>query len=264
MCSQTQPRPQRQHRLKVSMSNLPSFIQGVTEFLPVSSSLHLELWAFLKGCEWTKDHEVSLHLGTLISLCLYFMIPKHWPSLRTIVYLVLATIPAIIVGWVIKRSGWNAPHTWLLYSTMMGGVGLLLGEYVARYRYKSSMNMKTTLLIGLAQILAFIPGASRMGTTVTMARMMGISVKESITFSWMLAIPTVGGAVALTVWDAWKTGNVLPLNTHQVIITAAVGLGLMFVVGKHAGSSLLRTCGYYRIILALFLLYYGVLHSHEH
>jgi undecaprenyl-diphosphatase len=235
------------------MSNVASFIQGITEFLPISSSLHLELWAFIKGYVWTKDHEVSLHLGTLISLCIYFVVPKHWPSLKTIFCLVIATIPVVVVGWFIKRSGWNAPHTWLVYSTFAGGLGLLLSEYVARRKSTTSVNFGAALLIGLAQVLAFIPGASRMGTTVTMARFMGVSVKEAITFSWMLAMPTVGGAVVLSAWDAWKAGTSLPLNVHQVIITASVGLGFMFIVGKHAGSRLLIVCGYYRIALSFIL-----------
>lgn len=245
------------------MNNIPAFIQGVTEFLPVSSSLHLEIWAFLNGLNWTKDHEVSLHLGTLISLCLYFVVPRHFPSFRTILYLIVATLPCVVIGFMIKRSGWSAPHVWLFYSSILGGCGLLLGEFVAkrqnlsasiRQRTSGNINLVKALCVGLAQVLAFVPGASRMGTTITMARLLGVSPKEAIHFSWMLAIPTVGGAVSLSAMDAWKTGSVLPLNIHQIIVTAVIGLGVMLVLGKHADSGFLRLCGYYRILLGIILL----------
>lgn len=232
-----------------------AILQGLTEFLPVSSSLHLELWALWQKIELTKDDEVSLHFGTLIALCVYFLPSKRWPSFAILVYVAVATVPAVCVGFYIKKCGINIPHSWLACSTIVGGCGLLLAEKIAQNKGPRQVNLWAAIAIGLAQVLAFIPGASRMGTTMTMARLMGVSVREALTFSWMLAIPTVGGAVALTTWDAWKEGVPVPLQINQIIITAVVGWCVMMLVHRYAQSALLKGCAYYRIALGLILFF---------
>ena len=235
------------------MLDVPALIQGVTEFLPVSSSLHLEMWAKWKKIAWSKDHEVGLHIGTLIALCTYFLPRKRWPSFVTMCHVVVATIPAVCVGFYIKRSGLSIPSC-MAYSTIIGGVGLWLAERIAQKQKPCGMSAGGALAIGFAQVLAFIPGASRMGTTITMARLLGVSVREALTFSWMLAIPTVGGAVALMLYDAWKTGEAMPIQVDQILCTALVGWCVMMLVSRYAHSRLLLGCAYYRIVLGVLLL----------
>lgn len=230
-----------------------ALIQGLTEFLPVSSSLHLELWALWQNLPINKDNEVSLHAGTLIALCLYFIAPRRWPNIKTISYATIATLPAIVVGFYIKKSGLVIPHHWLAYSTLTGGIGLWLAEKKASTMVPRTINASKAIAIGLAQILAFIPGASRMGTTITMSRLLGVSVRDSINFSWLLAIPTVGGAVFLTLFDAWKSHQPFPLHTADIVITAMVGWITLTLVDRYAGEALLKGCAYYRIGLGVIL-----------
>lgn len=188
-------------------------IQGLTEFLPVSSSAHLILGS--KVFEWPDQglvFDVATHLGTLLAVLVYFhkdiwnMI-RPWlgseeadeVSRKLGLTLVVASIPAILAGGLLH--GWvesSLRDTRVIAFTTIG-FGLLLWWADARFprdKQLSAMTMKSGLMIGLAQMLALVPGTSRSGITITMGRILGFDADGAARFSFLLSIPIIGAAGA--------------------------------------------------------------------
>jgi undecaprenyl-diphosphatase len=190
-----------------------SLIQGLTEFLPVSSSAHLILGS--RVFNWPDQglvFDVATHLGTLLAVLLYFrkdiwgmVVPwfgsgKGDEASRKLgLTLLVASIPAIIAGGLLH--GWvesTLRDTRVIaFSTI--GFGLLLWWADARFtrsREMQDMNMKSGFMIGLAQMLSLVPGTSRSGITITMGRMLGFSADSAARFSFLLSIPIIAAAGA--------------------------------------------------------------------
>ena len=188
-----------------------SLIQGLTEFLPVSSSAHLILGS--KVFDWPDQglvFDVATHLGTLFAALVYFrkdiwqmLVPwlgkdKGDETSRKLgVTLLIASIPAIVAGGLL--------HGWIeavlrdvriiAYATI--GFGLLLWWADARFtrsRVMDEMNLKAGFMIGLAQMLALVPGTSRSGITITMGRVLGFDANTAARFSFLLSIPIIAAA----------------------------------------------------------------------
>lgn len=192
-----------------------ALIQGLTEFLPVSSSAHLILGSRVFG--WPDQglvFDVATHLGTLVAVVFYFrgmireMLVAWVQPVRSAgqarhralgKYLVIASIPVILVGAL--GSGWVETHLRdvrvIAYSTLLFGVLLWVADaFFKQGRKLEQLNMKAGLMIGLAQVLALIPGASRSGVTITMGRMLGFDAEDAARFSFLLAIPVISAAGA--------------------------------------------------------------------
>lgn len=188
-----------------------SLIQGLTEFLPVSSSAHLILGS--RVFSWPDQglvFDVATHLGTLLAVLVYFrkdlwgmLTPwfrasDHDEASRKLgLTLVIASIPAIVAGWLLH--GWveSALRDIRVIAFSTIGFGLLLWWAEARFaRHKllQDMNMKSGIIIGLAQVLALVPGTSRSGITITMGRMLGFSADSAARFSFLLSIPVIAAA----------------------------------------------------------------------
>jgi undecaprenyl-diphosphatase len=190
-----------------------SLIQGLTEFLPVSSSAHLILGS--KVFEWPDQglvFDVATHLGTLLAVVVYFRNDlwnkiKPWfrqnskdeVSKKLGLTLVVASIPAIVVGGLLH--GWveTALRDTRVIAISTIGFGLLLWWADARFsrsKVLADMSMKPGILIGLAQMLALVPGTSRSGITITMGRMLGFNADSAARFSFLLSIPIIAAAGA--------------------------------------------------------------------
>jgi len=188
-----------------------ALIQGLTEFLPVSSSAHLILGSKVFG--WPDQglvFDVATHVGTLLAALVYFR-KELWQmvvpwlgsgkgdevSRKLGLTLLIASIPAIIVGgifydWV--ESSLRDVRT-IAYATI--GFGLLLWWADARFarsKVMDDMNLKAGVVIGLAQMLALVPGTSRSGITITMGRMLGFNIDTATRFSFLLSIPVIAAA----------------------------------------------------------------------
>ena len=190
-----------------------SLIQGLTEFLPVSSSAHLILGS--KVFSWPDQglvFDVATHLGTLLAVLVYFR-KDLWSMLtpwfgsdkgdeasrKLGLTLVVASIPAIVAGGLLH--GWveSALRDIRVIAFSTIGFGLLLWWADARFarnRQLTDMNMRSGLLIGLAQMLAMVPGTSRSGITMTMGRMLGFNADTAARFSFLLSIPIIAAAGA--------------------------------------------------------------------
>jgi len=190
-----------------------SLIQGLTEFLPVSSSAHLILGS--KIFSWPDQglvFDVATHLGTLLAVLVYFrkdlwnmLTPwfgatgENEQSRKLGVILIVASIPAIVAGGLLH--GWveSALRDVRVIAFTTIGFGLLLWWADARFarsKQLAEMNMKSGLLIGLAQMLALVPGTSRSGITMTMGRMLGYDTDTAARFSFLLSIPIIAAAGA--------------------------------------------------------------------
>ncbi len=194
-------------------------VQGVTELLPISSSAHLYIIPWLFGWAEQEAFDVALHFGTLLAIVLFFY--KDWIKLisggyklvvkkqksfegRMFWYLVAATIPGGIIGLVLDKFAGDVLKQPLIIATALFVMGILL--YFADKKCKSNvkyekMNFKQTFLIGLSQCLAFIPGVSRSGVTMTTGRLMGIDRESTAKYTFLLATPIVFAATLFKIKD---------------------------------------------------------------
>lgn len=201
-------------------------IQGLTELLPISSSAHLTIIPWMFG--WTNSEvfrinfeafDVALHFGTLLAIAIFFF--KDWIALfkggynqvvkkeksfegKMFWYLVIATIPGGIIGFILDKFVGNALETPIIIALALIIMGIIL--YIVDKKSKSNikyenMNLKQTFLIGLSQCLAFIPGVSRSGITMTTGRLMGIERESVAKYSFLLSTPIVFAATILKFKD---------------------------------------------------------------
>ncbi|NKC00082.1 MAG: undecaprenyl-diphosphate phosphatase [Pseudomonadales bacterium] len=199
-----------------------SLIQGITEFLPISSSGHLVLPAQLT--DWPDQglaFDVGVHFGTLLAVLWYFRMTltemavdfASYPVKRLYteqidlaLKIAASTIPVIIVGFLFRDFVAAELRTIPVIATTTILFGLVL--YWADRNPGSSDNIdwRTALLIGSAQILALVPGTSRSGITITVALLLGLSRTAAARFSFLLAIPTIAGAQFLLTLDVLEEG----------------------------------------------------------
>ena len=192
-----------------------ALIQGLTEFLPVSSSAHLILGGKVFG--WADQglvFDVATHLGTLFAVFVYFrkeLLGMARSCLRSrgaqqdrhnrsmVLFLVLASIPALLIGFLAHDlvEMYLRDVRIIAWTTIGFGILLWFADRVgAEDREIGEMNLKSALLIGLAQAFALIPGASRSGVTITAGRLLGFSADSAARFSFLLAIPVIAAAGA--------------------------------------------------------------------
>ena len=198
-----------------------AIVQGLTEFLPISSSAHLILPAKIMG--WQDQGpmiDLMAHLGSLGAVIIYyrrdvsqmiaggfdllsFNAERHQkPQAKLAFHILIATPPALMVGLLMSIKGWDElVRSPLIVAWAMIGFGIVLwlADIMGkRQKTIDGMNWQAALLIGLAQVIAFIPGTSRSGITMTAARGLGYTRSESARFSMLLAIPTIlaGGSFA--------------------------------------------------------------------
>ena len=187
-----------------------SIVQGVSEFLPISSSAHLNIVQII--FEFNSNSlliDVSLHLGSLLAIIFYFRkeLLDLRNNLRILSLLMIGSIPIVIAGYIISSTGLiNLLEDNLLiiaWTTLIFGIILYYADKSKiDKKISSNLNLKTMLYIGLFQILALIPGVSRAGITITAARLFKFSRFDSSKISFLLAIPAIAGASVLQLKNA--------------------------------------------------------------
>ena len=235
-------------------------VEGITEFLPVSSTAHLDLarhMMHLEATDYMKSFEVIIQLGAILSVVvLYWKKLWNWELLAKVA---VAFIPTGILGLTLYKvvKGYLFGNmTVILWALIIGGVLLIVFE---RYHNRSETEVdfseitwKRALLIGLFQSIAMIPGVSRSAATIVGGSMIGISKRTIVEFSFILAIPTMAAATLLDLvknYEALST-NFLALGIGFVVsfITAIVAIkSFLAFVKKRAFSAF----GWYRIVLAV-------------
>lgn len=212
-------------------------VQGLTEMLPVSSSAHLTIIPWILNWTIPDWFDVALHFGTLIAIVIFFF--KDWLELikggfnyvvkkektvqgRMFWYLVIATIPGGGIGYILDKffSDKLQRPIIIALSLIIMGIVLYIIDKVSKNKVKyEQMTLKQAFLIGVSQALAFIPGVSRSGITITTARAMGIERKTAAKYSFMLATPIILAA------------TVLKLKEFVFNIQCILGILTSFIVG---------------------------------
>lgn len=253
-------------------------VQGLTEFIPVSSSGHLLLFHDVFGFDENQDllFDVALHVGTLLALLIYFrddiyrllrawfttlFTPRRWqdPQSRLAWLILLGTIPAVVVGYFFEdiielyfRSSWIV----VILLILIGICFLLFDRNVKNMISLESLTPGSALLIGMAQALALIPGTSRSGITMITARVCGLDRKAAARFSFLLSMPIIAGAGLKKALDS----DILSLHSDQ-LFSLVIGVSVSAVVGWFAIRFLmkflqkysLKIFAYYRFALAIFI-----------
>ncbi len=259
-----------------------ALVQGVTEFLPISSSAHLVLVPWITG--W-KDQglilDVAVHVGTLGAVMAYLwrdivdMLDGLWGALkgkgmnaeaRLAFYLVFATLPVIAAGYAMTKlypDGIRSIEV-IGWATLGFGVVLWLTDrFGLTLRRMEHLNLSDAMIIGFAQCLALIPGTSRSGITMAAARMLGMERSDCARFSMLLSIPTIVGAGTLEGLKLYQIGNTMEISLALTAIglsfvAALIAIALMMAWLKRASFMPFVV---YRILLGGVLLgaVYGVL-----
>jgi len=210
-------------------------VEGLTEFLPVSSTGHLILLDDLLGFEGPpgKVFEIVIQLGAILAVCWVYRqrlfdvlvgLPSERPAQRFTLNVLLAFLPAAVIGVVaypvIKQVLFS---TWVVsISLIVGGFAIILIERLVkegRHEEVEEMPWRTSLAIGFIQCLAMIPGVSRSGATIMGALLMGVERRTAAEFSFFLAIPTM---FAATVYDLYKNRAVLTFDNSLIIVVGFV------------------------------------------
>lgn len=221
-------------------------VQGLGEFLPISSSAHLVLTPWLFG--WDDPgltFDVALHMGTLLAVVLYFW--RDWLALlhdgarllptmegRLFWYLVVATIPGALFGYFMENWAETVFRTPILVGIMliiMGAVLWLVDSKAPKRKRLTQVNLPDSVWIGISQALAIIPGVSRSGITMAAARLRGLNREAAARFSFLLSTPIIFGAGVM------QLGKI---NPTQIDIPFLAGMAVSAVVGFLSIGFLLR------------------------
>ncbi len=266
-------------------------IQGLTEFLPVSSSAHLALIPWLLG--WNDQglsFDIALHVGTVLAVIVYFF--RDWvqviaegfgmsmgsdPAIRRnpklLWLLVLGSVPAGIAGLLVKDL---AENVWRNNQYLIGSMLILVGLFMwwadhqgSRKKDLGNVSPADSLTIGAAQALALVPGVSRSGITICAGLLRNLDRATAARFSFLLATPAIAGAAAKDAWDMMRHGGGIPPDMRTamlagVIVSAIVGaLTIQFFLSFLRRRSL-SFFVWYRVIfgiiviaLASFFRYHG-------
>lgn len=223
-----------------------AIVQGITEWFPVSSDGHLVLFSKLLGVKSDLNFDVALHFGTLMAVFVFFgkdivdmikdLVSGKWSSQngKLGIYIVVATIPAVIVGFLFRKYFESAFESLAL--TTLGfaitGIFLLISSIPNK---KGKLNYKNSFLIGVAQVFALFPGVSRSAGTIGTGLLTGLDEKSAMKFSFLMSIPVVFGA------------NILVIGNNPLPASLIIPTFVSFVVG----------------IFAIYLLYDKILNSRK-
>jgi undecaprenyl-diphosphatase len=255
---------------------LLAIIQGITEFLPISSSGHLAILPHLtEHADQGLLIDAAVHVGSLGAVMLYFckdvwrmilgakdiiFFNIHTNDARLFKHLVLATLPLVAVGFLIFATGSISlvrNIQVIAWATLGFGVLLYMADRIGLVNRKlETMDSASVLLIGCAQILALIPGTSRSGITMTAGRLLGFDAKDSAHFSMLMSIPAILAAGTLIFIGLFQTG------TAEIRTEAMIAAGLAFITAFITIALLMKWISkigmapfaLYRVFLAVILL----------
>ncbi len=244
-------------------------VQGLTELLPISSSGHLALIPWIFNWDIPSSFDVALHFGTLLAICIFFF--KDWIGLikggynqvvkkektqegKMFWYLVIATIPGGIIGFILdKVAGDSLSQMPLLIAFALIIMGIILyivdKKAPTKTEYKD-MNFKQTFLIGLSQALAFIPGVSRSGITMTTGRLMGVSRESTAKYTFLLSTPIV---FAATIFKLNEFEFTLPFFAG-VLASFIVGLFVIKFLMNYLKKGSFKIFAIYRVIVGILVI----------
>lgn len=258
-----------------------SLIQGLTEFLPVSSSAHLILVPHVFG--WADQGlmmDIAVHVGTLGAVVLYFWrdilgllkgfyqvcLGEKTYEAQFVLGLICATIPAVILGVILSKIGMHNFRSMIVLGVNSIVFGILLywvDKIRGQERSLKDLTLGSALLIGCAQALALIPGTSRSGVCITMGRYLKINRVDAARYAFLLSIPAIVAAAVYQTYSGIKEGS--------FFLSYDLALGILFsfaagILGIHCILQLLKKTGFaffmiYRVLLGGVLLFFWLWHQ---
>jgi undecaprenyl-diphosphatase len=258
---------------------LLALVQGITEFLPISSTAHLALAPWLLG--WTDPgltFDIALHVGTLVAVLLFFF--RDWVQIvaqgfglsygndaqlkqdrRLLWYLAVASIPIGVVGFIFKEQAegeWRNP---IVIGTMLILVGLFMWWAERAGSGKKDIGGVTlpdALVVGAAQALAVVPGTSRSGVTIAAAVLRDLDRPAAARFSFLLSTPAIAGAAASALHHLMKQGGI-PADMRTpfavgIVVSAISGIAVIAFLLKYLQEHTLRFFIYYRLIFGIIVI----------
>lgn len=258
---------------------LLGIVEGLTEFLPISSTAHLLIVADLLGFENSLNgtFEIFIQFGAVLAVVLFYLdnlvdqaraVPHNPAARRFWLAIVIAVIPAALIGMLlhkwIKFVLFESPLV-IALSLIIGGVVLIVVERLPRFtaveHHVEHISLRRALAIGCAQLFALIPGVSRSGASIVGGMAAGLDRRTATAFSFYLAIPTLGGATLVEFVSGlqqFSTGDIARLLLGALVSLVVAWLSIGWLLRYVASNSFVRF-GYYRIaaglvIIALMLL----------
>jgi undecaprenyl-diphosphatase len=249
-------------------------IQGLTEFLPVSSSAHLALAPWLFG--WRDPglaFDVALHFGTLVAVLWFFR--KEWGRLiaaaisimrnrrvstieeKRVVFLILATIPGAIGGLLLEKKAETAFRAPALTATALIVMGIVLwavDRFSRMERELGTMRWLDSLLIGISQVFALVPGVSRSGATITAGRLLAFDRQSAAVFSFLMSMPIIAAAVVLEGPTALREGGLSTPLIVGVVASAVSGWLAISILLRYVTRHSLGIFALYRVLLGIAVL----------
>jgi undecaprenyl-diphosphatase len=256
------------------LAALLGFVQGLTEFIPVSSTAHLRVVPALLGKpDAGAGFTAVVQLGSLVAVLAYFardlvdvtvamVRAPGTPEGRLPWLLAAGTVPIVIAGLLFKK---HIEHEWralaIVGSTLVGiGIVMWVIDHHAaqrdEFRPFASLTLTDAILVGLAQTLALVPGVSRSGATICMALLLGFARTDAARFSFLLSIPAVAGAGILELRATWSElgGDALPALAVGIGVAAVTSYASIAWLLRWLGSHQLVGFAIYRIVCGLALL----------
>lgn len=250
-----------------------SLIEGITEFLPVSSTAHLIIFSKLSNVDLTdayvKFYLLFIQLGALLAGVILFS-KRILRDKHTAINIVISFIPSAVIGFVLYKSFKKLLEgniSLLVSMLILGGLIFMYLEKVfvkkesVKNNLRDALTKKDALMVGLAQAVAIIPGVSRSGATIIAGMFRQVKKAVIVEYTFLLAIPTLGAAV---LYDAYKSREIFSsvVNYQELglgfLIAMISGYATLSIVKKYLPTISLTAFGWYRICLALvvfFLLY---------
>ncbi len=259
--------------MEIYQSIILGIVQGLTELLPISSSGHLFLIPWFFNWNIPEYFDVALHFGTLLAIGIFFF--KDWINLikggykqvvkkekstegRLFWYIVIATIPGGIIGFLLDHFAeeiLTKPLIIAIALIVMGAVLYIVDKYSKNETSYEELSFKQTFLIGLSQALAFIPGVSRSGITMTTGRLLGVKREAAAKYSFMLSAPIVLAATAYKFKDFVFD---LPFITG-VAISFVVGIFVIKFLLDYLKKGSFKLFSIYRVVLGIITILFIVL-----
>ena len=252
-----------------------SLVQGITEFLPISSSAHLIIIPeFFLNIDTSRGFDVSLHFGSLLAVIYYLkkdlikiildtiFLKKDNEGFIILKNLIISTIPVIIVGFLVHINNFDIIRSIEVIGWTTLIFGILLGiadRNLKVIKYFKSLNLKDALVIGIAQTLAIIPGTSRSGIVITAGLYMGFSRFDASKYSLLLSIPVIIAATTLESINLFIEKGFFFDNEMimGMIISFCVALITITLFMKWINKASLKIFVAYRIMLGILILIYA-------
>ncbi len=248
------------------ISIILAIVQGLTEWLPVSSSGHLVIFHELLDYHPGLYFDVALHFGTLMAVFVYFgkdivdiieaMLKGKWKSEngKLGLLLIVATIPAGIIGYVFNKL-FEAAFNSLMVAALgfaVTGMILLIASIEFRKNDKKQPSYRDAVMIGFAQVLAILPGVSRSGSTISAGLLRGLDEKSALRFSFLMSIPVIFGAGLIEIGNKTLPSDLI----WATLIAFIVGLATIWFLFRVVSNSKknLRWFAAYVLLLSLSLL----------